>query len=360
MLKNLFLTGLLTFCAGSVQAQVYKLYVAAESEDEVSLISFDAATEKGSVEKVIKVGAFPTETEGPHGIGVDPSGDYWYVTLGHGMPYGHLYKYQTGTDRLVDRVELGMFPATLDVSAQTGWVYAVNFNLHGDHEVSSLSVVDGETMKELARIRTGIMPHGSRLSKNGARQYHVSMMTDELYEVDAYSLEVSRVLSLSDDQSSMSHTMPSGHQPEVKPTWASPHPRNGNIYVAGNGNDMIYVVDGESWEITERWQTPGKAPYNLEPAHQSNLLVVSYKGEGATGVWDIETGEQLAKIPNSRKVTHGVVISPDDRYAFISVEGIGGEPGSVDVIDLHKLERVDVIETGKQASGIAFWKMEES
>ncbi|WP_199222898.1 YncE family protein [Rhodohalobacter mucosus] len=347
--------------------QSYSFYVASESEDQVSLITFDANEAKAAIDKVITVGEFPTETEGPHGLGVDPSGDYWYVSMGHGMPYGHLYKYETGTDRLITRTELGMFPASLDVSEQTGWVYVVNFNLHGDHVPSSLSVVDGESMAEIERIETGIMPHGSRLSPDGTRQYHTSMMTDELFEMDAFGLAVNRVLNLNGEEQrnhasaamEMDH---SGHpmmsEPVVKPTWASPSPNRPEVYVAGNGNDRIYVVNTDSWAVERVLESPGRGPYNLEPTPDGKKLVVSYKGEGATGIWDIETGEQLAKIKNSRMVTHGVVISPDNRYAFISVEGIGGEPGSVDIIDLETHELVDVVEVGKQAGGIAFWKLE--
>lgn len=355
-----------------VHAQQYKFYVAAESEDEVYRISFDAETGKSTIENTITVGEYPTENEGPHGIGIAPGGDYWYVSLGHGMPFGHLYKYEIGSDRVVDKVELGMFPASLDVSGATGWVYIVNFNLHGPHEPSSLSIVDGETMEEIERIETGIMPHGSRLTANGSFQYHVSMMTDELFEIDAISMEISRVLNLSRNEegemvhgkhrSAMSHNdhMNSGshqHQPQVKPTWASPDPSGSVVYVAGNGNDKIYVVDTDSWKIVNEWKTSGRGPYNLESTHDGSKVVVTYK-EGSVGIWDTDTGEELAKIKNSRGVTHGVVISPDDRFAFISVEGVGGEPGSVDIIDLDSLELVDVVEIGKQASGIAFWKME--
>ena len=67
---------------------------------------------------------------------------------------------------------------------------------------------------------------------------------------------------------------------------------------------------------------------------------------------------KLAKFKNTRKVTHGVVISPDSRYAFVSVEGIGKEPGAVEVFDLKKLKAVATAEIGKQAGGIAFWKMD--
>jgi DNA-binding beta-propeller fold protein YncE len=299
------------------------------------------------------------------------------VSLGHGIPYGHLYKYEIGTDRKIGRVELGMFPATLDISPSTGWVYVANFNLHGPHEPSTISIVDGDKMDEIERIETGVMPHGSRLNSDGTLQYHVSMMTDELYELDAIGMGVSRVLKLSDNEPGMEmehqadhsnggsvhdmemHSDEEPHQPSVQPTWASPNSERPHVYVAGNGNDKIYVINTDSWTVTDVWDSPGKAPYNLEPTHSGDRLVVTYKGEGAVGIWDIDSGEQLKKITNSRKVTHGVVISPDDRYAFVSSEGIGGESGTVDIIDLQTLEIVDVVEVGKQAAGIAFWKIDE-
>ena len=52
-----------------------------------------------------------------------------------------------------------------------------------------------------------------------------------------------------------------------------------------------------------------------------------------------------------------MVISPDSRYAFVSVEGIGKQPGAVEIFDLENLKRVAIAEIGKQAGGIAFWKM---
>ena len=55
---------------------------------------------------------------------------------------------------------------------------------------------------------------------------------------------------------------------------------------------------------------------------------------------------------------HGVVVTPDDRYAFISVEGIGAEPGTVEVIDLETLKTVATADVGEQAAGIDVWKIE--
>ena len=143
----------------------------------------------------------------------------------------------------------------------------------------------------------------------------------------------------------------------TKPTWVQPHPSNGKIYVAGNGTNEILEIDGTSWEVTSRWAC-GKAPYNLDITPDGNKLVVSYKGEGATGIWDLNEGKELGKIQNTRSISHGVAMSPDNKYAFISIEGKGGQPGSVDVIDLVSLKLVASAETGKQAGGIAFWKVD--
>ena len=142
-----------------------------------------------------------------------------------------------------------------------------------------------------------------------------------------------------------------------KPTWVHPHPTRPLVYVANYGTDEIVEVDLEQWAVTRRFKTQG-APYNLEVSPDGRHLVASLKKGGSTGVFDLERGEEVVRIENSRKVSHGVAIAPDGRYAFVSAEGIGGEPGAVDVIDMQTMELVATVETGKQAGGLAFWKID--
>ena len=87
-------------------------------------------------------------------------------------------------------------------------------------------------------------------------------------------------------------------------------------------------------------------------------MIGTIKSEGKTAIWNLENKEELAIIKNTTSVSHGIAISSDSKYAFVSVEGIGGEPGIVDVIDLDSYELVSSVKVGKQAGGIAFWKME--
>ena len=140
-------------------------------------------------------------------------------------------------------------------------------------------------------------------------------------------------------------------------TWVYPHPNDDFLYVVNNGTDNVVEIDVKKWKISRIFKTD-KGPYNCEVSRDGKYLVVTYKGAAKTGIWDLTKGKEIAKFKNTRKVTHGVVISPDSRYAFVSVEGIGKEPGSVEIFDLKKLKSVAVAEIGKQAGGIAFWKMD--
>jgi DNA-binding beta-propeller fold protein YncE len=364
-MKRIFLFLLILIIGVSgLSAKDYYIYCTAESEDEVALIRFDGKI--AHVEKRIPVGVWPVEIEGPHGITVSPDGNYWYLSMAHGIPFGYLYKYKTGTDEMVDRVELGLFPATMQISNATGLIYVVNFNLHGGHdEIGTVSIVDPDEMIEIDRVETGIMPHGSRLLNNGLKHYSVAMMSGKLYEIDAMTMELKRTLSTAPNKMNdhsghnmkqmkmdkMDHKMP----PE-KPTWVYPHPNDKLLYVVNNGTDNVVEIDVKKWSILRTFKTD-KGPYNCEVSRDGKYLVVTYKGAAKTGVWDLKTGKEIAKLKNSRKVTHGVVISPDSRFAFVSVEGVGKQPGAVEVIDLQNLEIVAIAEIGKQAGGITFWKM---
>ena len=333
-------------------SQSYYVYVAAESDDTVSVLKFDGET----IEETdrITVGIMPTENEGPHGITIDPSGKYWYLTLAHGSPYGSLVKYSTQNNEPLSKVELGLFPATMEISPKTGLIYAVNFNLHGLMRTSTVSVVDPEYMVEITKIKTGIMPHGSRISVDGKSHYSVAMMSGELFEIDALELSVNRILSL-DNNSKYRNAM---HHSKIKPTWVSPHPNGKTLYIAGNGSNQIFVVDLESFSITDTLST-GEGPYNLAISPNGKFLLATLKSEGAVSIWSLKNNKFLKKIKNTTSVSHGVVVSPYNKYAFISLEGVGGEPGKVDVINLETLSLQGSVNVGKQAGGIAFWKIEQ-
>ena len=341
---------------------VYWLYVAAESEDEVALIRF--GPDGAETAKTIPVGSYPTDIDGPHGIAIHPDGTRWYVSIAHGMPYGEVVAYSTGSDEKIGRVTAGLFPATMAVDP-AGLLFVANFNLHGDHVPGTISVIETGSMLELTRIETCTMPHGARLAPDGAQLYSACMMDDQLVEIDGRTLSVSRRFDLSPGRERL---LPAGGAPghaghamggaaaRCSPTWVEVAPHGDLAYVACNRNSEVLELDLASGAVLRRFGT-GKGPYNLAVSSDGSSLVVTYKGDQATGVFDLATGSAKV-VENSRRIPHGVVISPDSRFAFVSLEGVGGEPGTVDVIDLASAQVVTSVQMGKQAGGIGFWKME--
>ena len=323
----------------AVFSQTYSMYVANESDDTVMLIQFDG--KELSILETVTVGTIHTEIEGPHGLAVDLDGKHWIVSIAHGQPFGKVVRYSTTDNRPTGTVTLGMFPASMAVSSQTGLLYVANFNLHGNPEPSSISVVDPDAMLEVGRITTGIMPHGSAFGPDGRRHYSVAMMNSALFELDALNLNVIRDIPLGQG---------------AKPTWVSIHPDEPLAYVAANGADQILIVDTEAGRITARLNAPG-APYNLAVSPDGKTLVATLKGAQAVSIFDLSTGTERARVPSSQPVTHGVIIAPDNQYAFVTSEGIGATPGAVDVINLTTAARIASLQAGQQTGGIAFWRI---
>jgi DNA-binding beta-propeller fold protein YncE len=352
----------------------YYLFAAAESVDRVALLRFGPSG--FSIVREKYVGMMPTEVAGPHGVSVSPDGRYWYVSTAHGTPFGRLLKYSTGNDAPAGSVELGNFPASMQVSRDGYFVWVVNFNLYGEMVASDVSVVAAEEMVEIARIRTCTMPHGSRLSPDGSKHYSVCMMDDALVEIDAHKLGVARHFALAKGKEMGMTGLPpqrgadahashgaGGHGMEpptpgdqsCSPTWAAPSPDGSVVWVACNKSSDIVEVDARTWVLRRRIPA-GPGVYNLGVTHDGKKIIGTNKRDASVSVFDASSGAELARIRTTRAVVHGVAVSDDDRYAFISIEGTGSQPGTVDVIDLATLTKVGSVDIGQQAGGIDFWK----
>src|SRR5262245_28482816 len=173
----------------------YWVYVGAESADLIQRVRFGPG---GTVvEKTIQAGELIADVEGPHGLQISKDGKYLHMTTGHGQPDGKYWKYELGPDTLVgEPIFLGFFPASIDVTPDGLYAFAVNFNLHGNMVPSSVSVVYTPTNTEVARTTTCTMPHGSRIDPQGLHQYSACMMDDQLVEIDARTFDVSRRFSV--------------------------------------------------------------------------------------------------------------------------------------------------------------------
>lgn len=348
--------------AGEAHAQApaarYWVYVANESSDLVSLVRF--GPEGAVLEKDVPVGIMPADLDGAHGLDVAPDGRHYYVSLAHGTPFGKLWKFRTGTDELEDSTTLGLFPASIGLTPDGTLGFVVNFNLHGDPVPSSVSAVFLPMMREVARIQTCVRPHGSRVNHAGTLAYSVCVADDQLVEVSVERLAVRRRLHLTPGQEQVlagAPPEPASGAPRCGPTWVVPSHDDRFLYVACNAHGDVLEIDAQSFVVTRRFPA-GKGPYNLAASGDGRYLLATNKGGQSVSIFDLAKGAEAARVATSQPITHGVVVSPDDRYAFVSNESIGATPGTMDVIDLKTLKLVASLPLHHQPGGIDVWKME--
>lgn len=367
------LLALAALAAGPAAAQrspappvaTYWVYVGAESADMIHRVRF--GPDGAVVEKTIGVGEIPTEMEGPHGLQISRDGRYLHMTTGHGSPDGKYWRFALGPDTLAGpSIPLGDFPASIDVTPDGLYAFAANFSLYGPMAPSSISVIYTPTGTEVTRVTTCTMPHGSRVNALGTRHYSTCMMDDQLVEIDATAFQVARRFSVARGREGPLDPADAGHGAHAgmpmppatcSPTWAQPAPDNAHVYVACNRSDEVLEVEVASWSVSRRFAT-GRGPYNVDVTPDGALLVVTLKPGAGVQLFDLRTGERVMDVKSSTTVTHGIAISPDSRYAFISNEAVGAQPGKVDIYDLRARMRVAEVEVGQQAGGIAFWKMD--
>jgi DNA-binding beta-propeller fold protein YncE len=360
--------GLLLVGTGDARAQApaarYWVYVANESSDLVSLVRF--GPDGAVLEKDVPVGIMPADLDGAHGLDVSPDGRHFYVSLAHGTPFGKLWKFRTGTDVLEDSTTLGLFPASIGLTPDGTLGFVVNFNLHGDPVPSSVSAVFLPMMREVARIETCVRPHGSRVNHAGTLAYSVCVADDQLVEVSVERLAVRRRLNLTPGQEQvLASAAPEGaggaggaaSAARCGPTWVVPSHDDRFLYVACNAHGDVLEIDAQSFAVTRRFPA-GKGPYNLDVSGDGKYLLATNKGGQSVSVFDLKKGTEAARIATSQPITHGVVVSPDHRYAFVSNESIGATPGTVDMIDLRTLKLIASVQVHHQAGGIDLWKME--
>jgi DNA-binding beta-propeller fold protein YncE len=378
--KAVLILLVIVLCPSSLQSQTkpdkdYLVYVLSEGADKIALVRFGPAGAR--VDHQIDTGDMPVDIDGPHGIVLSPDRQFYYVTIAHGRPFGSVWKYSTKDDTRIGKASLGLFPATLDVSRDGDFLFVVNFNLHGDMTPSSVSVVSTQTMTEVARIQTCTMPHGSRLNPQGTKQYSACMMNDMLVEIDTRTLKVSRHFIVTKNKEagmtgpppppmrqemhSLHGNMGHGTEPpkpgdnSCSPTWAEPSVDGSSVYVACNGSSEIVEMNANTWALVRRIPArPGV--YNLDVTHDGSRLLATNKRDQSVSIYDLKSGKELVRLPTKRKVLHGVVVSPDDRYAFVTVEGVGAEPGTVEIIDLVTMKTVATVDVAQGAAGIDFYK----
>ena len=361
-MKATALLPLVALCAGFAASQTpsYRLYVSSESGDIVTQLAWDGRAL--TTLKVVPVGVMPADIDGPHHVAVSPDGRYWYVTIAHGTPFGALWKMAVHGDTVVGKAAVEMFPTTIGLTPDGELAFVANSDFHGDHpRTNVVTIVQTGMMAPLTNLPACDMPHGVKVNHAGTLVYVSCMNSDEILEIDRQSF---RILRRHKTGPGSAHAMAGVHGAPVgtappsapalgcAPTFVSVSPDDGRLYVACSHGNTLQVLDAGTLEPVKEIPV-GAGAYNVEPSPDGRWVIVTNKKAQSVSLVDAQALVEVARIPTSKKLPHGVAYAPDGRWAFISVESIGADPGAVDVIDLTTRSRVASVAVPRQPTGIA-------
>ncbi|HMA38708.1 MAG TPA: YncE family protein [Gemmatimonadales bacterium] len=329
----------------------YRLYVVSESGDIVTQLGWDGTTLKTI--KTVPVGVMPADIDGPHNVTVSPDGHFYYVTVAHGTPYGSLWKMAVDADTLLGRAPVELFPTTISVTPDGELAFVANSDFYGDHPRTNLvSVIYTPRMTPLTNIAACDMPHGVKVNHAGTFVYVSCMNSDEVLEIDRQSLAITRRHRTGG--AAMAGQAMGGMTagvPQCMPTFVSLSPDDTRLYVACNHANTLQVIDAATLALVKEIPT-GTGAYNVEPSPDGRWVIVTNKKAQSVSVISADSLVEVARIATTKKIPHGIVYAPDGRYAFVSQESIGVDPGAVDVIDLTTRTRVATVPVPLQPTGI--------
>jgi DNA-binding beta-propeller fold protein YncE len=316
------------------------LFVGLESEDAVAVVDPRA----GTILKKVPVGISAEDIEGVHALAVAPDGKHYYLSIAHGLPYGSVWKLTAAKDSLVARTDVGLFPATLAQTPDGTWLFVANYNLHGDPQTDTVSIIHTPTMTQVKQLPVCTKPHGLTASHDGASVYVSCTRDNVVKKISVASLSVvdSTTALVEEDEAEEKVCYPAGLALSLD---------DSKLFIACHRHAEVRVMSTvEFGNITNRIPV-GDGPYLLQVEPSGERLWVPNRNAQSYTVIDVASERAVATKPSSASHPHTFAFGPDGRV-YLSMESKAVVPGAIDVIDPATLETVRSIPVGLQATGV--------
>jgi YVTN family beta-propeller protein len=216
----------------------YRLAVTTEGSDSLVLVDIV----RGKVMARIPVG------EGvAHMVAASRDGRFAYVT---NISAGTLEKVNVLEEKVVGSVATGAGAEGVAVVADRREVWVTN------RADDTVSVVDAESLEVLATLDSPGFPIRIAVSPDGRRALVTNARAATLSVFDTASRELVATVQVADPEAEYQETLLGT---TALPIGVEISPDGRRAFVAVSGGNELVVIDTESWEIVDRWET-GREP----------------------------------------------------------------------------------------------------
>jgi DNA-binding beta-propeller fold protein YncE len=316
------------------------LFVGLESEDAVAIVDPEA----GTVIRKIPVGISTEDIEGVHALITSPDGKHYYLSIAHGWPYGSVWKLTTARDSLVARANVGLFPATTAITPDGMWLFVANYNLHGDPQTDTVSVIHTPTMTEVQQIPVCTKPHGLVASHDGTTVYVSCTRDNVLKKISVQSLSVIDSTNTLTDQDRAENKV-------CYPAGLALSNDDQKLFISCHKHAEVRVMPTDQFGTIAKSIPVGAGPYLLKVDPTGERLYVPNRDDQSYTVIDVASETPLATKPSSASHPHTFAFGPQGAV-YLSMESHAVVPGAIDVIDPETLETIRSIAVGLQATGV--------
>lgn len=237
--------------------------------------------------------------------------------------------YDTETDQLIKKVEIGNHPAHIVFSNDNKYVLVTNT------EDNNVTMIDATSYLVVKTIPTGTNPHGFRISKDSKFAYIANMAEDTVSVLDLASLT------------------------ELKKIKVGPTPvttgitSDGKTLVATlNAENALAVVDLATDKVEKIPVGEGPAQVYIQPDDRYAFVAnqgTEQKPANTISKIDLITKRVVATIETG-KGAHGVVTSDDNKTVYVT----NMFENTVSVIDNEQNKVIKNVAVGKAPNGISY------
>ncbi len=329
-----------------------KAFITNQASDFVAVVDLD----NFFLTRFVRTGESASSLASPHNVAVDNDGRFFYVTL---IAEGFIEKFDAMTYEKLGRLQIVTAPGHVIISPDGAIGYVTNYNVNGTERfVRSFRTSDMTVLNTISDI-TMNATHGGRITSDGNYLITVSELGEYI-----------QVIRTSDDQVEQSIPIdpivpPTGNGTGLfRPIAVSISPDDNYAFITCDKSNDVRVLDMNTRTITATISV-GLFPIQSECTPDGKWLYVANRNSNSVTVIDINTFTVAMTIPNVGAQPHGVAVTSDGKYVFVTCESRSGTyvhhpsvgssvPGTTAVISvLNGHTKIKDIEMASYPAGIS-------
>jgi YVTN family beta-propeller protein len=310
----------------------HKAFMTNQASDYVAVVN----TDNNFVTRYIKVGETTGLLAAPHNVMVDNQGSYFYVTL---ISEGFVEKYNARTYEKAGRMYSVTSPGHVIITPNGLKGYVTNYSLNfSERYIKSFNTQTMQVINTISDI-TMYATHGGRITRDGKYLITVSELGEFIQIIRTSDDYLEQTIPV--DPSVPSNGNGTGNFRSIA---VSISPDDKYAFITCDKSNEVRVLNINTRIITAVIPV-GLFPIQSECTPDGKWLYVANRNSNSVTVININSLSVYKTIPGIGAQPHGVAITPDGHYAYVTCESVNGtfvhhpltgsyRPGTTAVIDI--------------------------